>query len=480
MEVRLPAVREGRQLAVFDPGRPAVAVEAAVDRAGDVECDRQVVEHAEAVEGFRERRPMLAVPRHPGRQVPDAGESVRLPFVAGDVRQDEVVAQVVGVARPGDEVVHVTLRLQGPPAIEAELPLQGAEDVGEAVERRPPRPEEELLDVPAPAQDVGVPLPHEAHPGAAREIDDELVVPAEAEGDAREEGDARAAAGVGVEELDDLPTHPLQLPEWLLADHDIYRAHELAPPVLAHGVAKGVAESRLPRAHDPGDCLAFGACAVAEEIGALEEVDLPPVVAGEAFGDRPGRQFQGVAGVVAALEGEVGKGEEEGVLVGGDEVALGEDALELREEVELRLGGGEAHQYFAFPGTTHLTPPRGSSTSPFFRGITWICAWSTVCPAAAPALIPMLNPSGASSRASRSRTRPTSSSIARCSSPLSANTSASCRRGTTSVCPGATGNPSGIAAASAFASCSVGLFVRSQRGQVTLREYPKPRYMVCS
>ena len=28
------------------------------------------------------------------------------------------------------------------------------------------------------------------------------------------------------------------------------------------------------------------------------------------------------------------------------------------------------HQYFAFPGITHRTPPRGSGTSPAYRGIT--------------------------------------------------------------------------------------------------------------
>jgi hypothetical protein len=41
----------------------------------------------------------------------------------------------------------------------------------------------------------------------------------------------------------------------------------------------------------------------------------------------------------------------------------------------------------ALPGMTALTPPRGSSTSPRYRGMTCIWRWKIVCPAVSPTLI---------------------------------------------------------------------------------------------
>ena len=46
------------------------------------------------------------------------------------------------------------------------------------------------------------------------------------------------------------------------------------------------------------------------------------------------------------------------------------------------------------PGMTWRTPPRGSGTSPVYRGMTWTWRCGIVCPAAAPTLTPMLKPSG--------------------------------------------------------------------------------------
>src|SRR5205085_7868543 len=56
--------------------------------------------------------------------------------------------------------------------------------------------------------------------------------------------------------------------------------------------------------------------------------------------------------------------------------------------------GRLAHQYTALPGTTQRTPPRGSATSPSYRGITWKWRCATVCPAAPPSFRPRLKPSG--------------------------------------------------------------------------------------
>ena len=64
---------------------------------------------------------------------------------------------------------------------------------------------------------------------------------------------------------------------------------------------------------------------------------------------------------------------------------------ELKSRVELSRGLGQtAPQYTLFSGTAPLTPPRGSSTSPAYRGMTWTWRCITVWPAAARTLTPTL------------------------------------------------------------------------------------------
>ena len=49
-----------------------------------------------------------------------------------------------------------------------------------------------------------------------------------------------------------------------------------------------------------------------------------------------------------------------------------------------------APQYFLLSGIAPLTPPRGSSTSPAYRGMRWTWRCITVWPAAFPTFTPML------------------------------------------------------------------------------------------
>lgn len=60
----------------------------------------------------------------------------------------------------------------------------------------------------------------------------------------------------------------------------------------------------------------------------------------EAVGDGDDGQGQGCVGVGrGVLDTEVGQGVEQGELVGRGELAFGEDALDLFEELDLGLGG---------------------------------------------------------------------------------------------------------------------------------------------
>jgi hypothetical protein len=69
---------------------------------------------------------------------------------------------------------------------------------------------------------------------------------------------------------------------------------------------------------------------------------LPPVVGDELLGQLLGRYSQTAAGVVAPLDADVGDAEQQRVLIGGDEAALGEQPLDVQEESDLfvwRRGG---------------------------------------------------------------------------------------------------------------------------------------------
>jgi len=66
-----------------------------------------------------------------------------------------------------------------------------------------------------------------------------------------------------------------------------------------------------------------------------------------------------------------------------------EDELKSRGELSRELGQ-TAPQYTLFSGTAPRTPPRGSSTSPAYRGMTWTWRCITVWPAAARTFTPTL------------------------------------------------------------------------------------------
>ena len=48
-------------------------------------------------------------------------------------------------------------------------------------------------------------------------------------------------------------------------------------------------------------------------------------------------------GVVASLDGQIGQRQEQRELVGGDEAPVGDEALDVEEELDLALGVGRAH-----------------------------------------------------------------------------------------------------------------------------------------
>jgi len=62
---------------------------------------------------------------------------------------------------------------------------------------------------------------------------------------------------------------------------------------------------------------------------------LPPVELHELLGDVLGVEVERTGGVVGALDGELRQGEQEGELVRRDERALGQDALDPKQECEL-------------------------------------------------------------------------------------------------------------------------------------------------
>ena len=74
-------------------------------------------------------------------------QEVGLGVVAPFVGQDEVVAQVGGVAGPGDEVVHLRLPRQRLPAVEADALLHVEQDRAVGFEAGPLPAEQERAEV---------------------------------------------------------------------------------------------------------------------------------------------------------------------------------------------------------------------------------------------------------------------------------------------------------------------------------------------
>ena len=60
------------------------------------------------------------------------------------------------------------------------------------------------------------------------------------------------------------------------------------------------------------------------------------------------------------------------------------------EPIDVVICGGSSPQYTLFSGIAPLTQPRGSGTSPAYRGMTWMWRCVTVWPAASPTFTPML------------------------------------------------------------------------------------------
>ena len=69
----------------------------------------------------------------------------------------------------------------------------------------------------------------------------------------------------------------------------------------------------------------------------LEGPGLPPVQFHELGGDVPRVDLQRCAGVVALQHGEVGQGVDQGELVAGDEQPLGQQPLDVPQELNLLL-----------------------------------------------------------------------------------------------------------------------------------------------
>lgn len=113
------------------------------------------------------------------------GKMVGLVQIAARVRQDEVVAEIEGIASPGNEVVHLpaTTR-ERPVAIEARARLDFPEDRLEHGEGGPSGAEQKTDQIAALAQGREVAIAYEAQPCALREVGDERIKGAEAVRDA--------------------------------------------------------------------------------------------------------------------------------------------------------------------------------------------------------------------------------------------------------------------------------------------------------
>ena len=70
---------------------------------------------------------------------------------------------------------------------------------------------------------------------------------------------------------------------------------------------------------------------------------LPPVQPHELLGEIDGVQRQRLSRVVTALDGQVSKRQQQRELVRRDEAPVGEQALDVEEEVDLPFGIGGRH-----------------------------------------------------------------------------------------------------------------------------------------
>jgi hypothetical protein len=75
------------------------------------------------------------------------------------------------------------------------------------------------------------------------------------------------------------------------------------------------------------DQHALGSCAVGCAVA--------PIEFDELLGDRSERQFKLAAVIAAELDGEIRDGNQQGVFVSGDELAFGQQTLDVPEEGDL-------------------------------------------------------------------------------------------------------------------------------------------------
>ena len=188
----------------------------------------------------------------------------------------------------------------------------------------------------------------EPDPGGLGHVADEVAETAQAVDRLAVELDAVSLADVGVQEVELVGADGLELPE----GHDLDRprdvAQEPAPRRLVPSEAgEGALELLVRRGHavEHRGSLARGLGEAAGRAFAARHPrqDLPPVQIHELLREVQRVERERLRGVVASLDGQVGQRQEQRELVGGDEAPVGDEALDVEEELDLALGVGRGH-----------------------------------------------------------------------------------------------------------------------------------------
>ena len=184
-----------------------------------------------------------------------------------------------------------------------------------------------------------------------------------------------------VQEVETRSPNRLELPKWHLPHDLIDIPYKRFPgDLVSLGRDKGVAVF-LASLDDLPDYRRLFARVLTQDL-AVRWVDprhvrnnLPPIILNELFGYQLCGDRQSLAAIVTGLDGDVRQRQQQGVLVRRNELALGQQSLDVGQKLELLLSGWRAHeglsQYTAFSGMIQRTPPRGSGTSPLYRGMMW-------------------------------------------------------------------------------------------------------------
>ena len=188
----------------------------------------------------------------------------------------------------------------------------------------------------------------EPDPGGLGHVADEVAETAQAVDGLAVELDAVTLADVGVQEVELVAADGLELPE----GHDLDRPRDLsqepAPRSLVSSEAgEGPLKLLVRGSHavEHGGSLARGLGEPAGRAPAARHPgqNLPPVEVDELLREVPRVERQRLGGVVATLDRQVGQRQEQRELVGGDEAPVGDEALDVEEELDLPLGVGRAH-----------------------------------------------------------------------------------------------------------------------------------------